>query len=549
MLRRILCPLLLVLAAFGQQGKKHAPSASDFRVTGTVVNALTGEGVARAQVSIGYSENPGAVQTTLSGTDGSFSFKHLAPAKYWLSAQAHGFMRQGFDEHEGFFTGIAVGRGLDSENVLFKMRPDSSIVGTITDGDNEPVVGAQVMLFQTGVEGGEHDTSLRTQVSTDDEGAYKFSHLSPGSYFVAASAQPWYAQPPSNELRAFVKSSSEDGGDASAAPTPEEGNGTLDVAYPVTFYPGVTDPGGAAAIDLQPGDRTAANISISAVPAVHLSITGANGEAGQPPNAFLQIPFGNTVIPVSARSVTTGSGGIEIDGVPPGHYVLNVQSFGKEGRSWERPVDVAGDAEIAASEPSAGVQIMGSVQLNGKPAAQAVVRLRNRASREVIDSPASAKGEFEVEEAAVKPGTYEVAVLNVENAAVGSIAASGAKVQGRSLQITEPGKVQLTISMSQGLGRVDGIALRDGKPVPGAMIVLIPQKVESNTSLVRRDQSDSDGTFTLRSAVPGRYTVIAIANGWNLEWLDPAVLQPYLKAGTPVEIAPAHKYNVKVKVQ
>jgi len=36
--------------------------------------------------------------------------------------------------------------------------------------------------------------------------------------------------------------------------------------------------------------------------------------------------------------------------------------------------------------------------------------------------------------------------------------------------------------------------------------------------LVRRDQSDSDGIFTLHSVVAGQYTVVAISDGWDLEW-------------------------------
>ena len=33
--------------------------------------------------------------------------------------------------------------------------------------------------------------------------------------------------------------------------------------------------------------------------------------------------------------------------------------------------------------------------------------------------------------------------------------------------------------------------------------------------LIRRDQSDSDGSFALRDVVPGQYTVVAIQDGWT----------------------------------
>ena len=71
----------------------------------------------------------------------------------------------------------------------------------------------------------------------------------------------------------------------------------------------------------------------------------------------------------------------------------------------------------------------------------------------------------------------------------------------------------------------------------------------NNTPLFRRDQSDSDGTFTLANVVPGQYTVIAIANGWDLEWANPTVLQPYLAKGERVQVPAQGRLEIKVQVQ
>jgi hypothetical protein len=81
------------------------------------------------------------------------------------------------------------------------------------------------------------------------------------------------------------------------------------------------------------------------------------------------------------------------------------------------------------------------------------------------------------------------------------------------------------------------------------MIVLAPLDLKSNPALFRRDQSDSDGTFTLSGVVPGRYTLMAIEDGWDLEWADPGVLQKYIAGGETVEITPNQKTEVSVKVQ
>ena len=81
------------------------------------------------------------------------------------------------------------------------------------------------------------------------------------------------------------------------------------------------------------------------------------------------------------------------------------------------------------------------------------------------------------------------------------------------------------------------------------MVVLIPHDPENHGPLFRRDQSDSNGTFTLGSVVPGKYTVLAIENGWDLEWTKLDVVRPYLDQGESIRVEANGKYNVKVKVQ
>jgi hypothetical protein len=131
---------------------------------------------------------------------------------------------------------------------------------------------------------------------------------------------------------------------------------------------------------------------------------------------------------------------------------------------------------------------------------------------------------------------------------VARFAAVGAKVSGRSIEIGSEQPVQLSVEVGAGMGSIEGVALRNGKPTGGVMIMLVPQDFENESPLLRRDQSDSDGTFTL-SAVPGQYTLVAVENGWDQEWANPSVVKMWLKAGEPGEVAPNGKYTIKVNVQ
>ncbi|HEY6268730.1 MAG TPA: hypothetical protein VIX11_10560 [Candidatus Acidoferrum sp.] len=81
------------------------------------------------------------------------------------------------------------------------------------------------------------------------------------------------------------------------------------------------------------------------------------------------------------------------------------------------------------------------------------------------------------------------------------------------------------------------------------MILLIPQDADQNPALFHRDQSDSDGSFSMAPLFPGRYTLLAVENGWDLEWSNPAVFFNYLPSGLPVEIKPNAAANFNAKVQ
>jgi hypothetical protein len=191
------------------------------------------------------------------------------------------------------------------------------------------------------------------------------------------------------------------------------------------------------------------------------------------------------------------------------------------------------------------------VQISGASALSpgAYIRFFNRETNGGFGAPVSAKGEFEVKQTVIGASDYEVAVINVRGLMVHRIAATGAKVLGRTLTLPHSGTVELTVTMSEQAGRIDGTVLRDGKSLSQAMVVLLPESFQGNADLIRRDQSDSDGTFSLYQVLPGRYRVVAIVNGWELDWQNPAVLRPYLEHSEPVEVTAARTYKISVAAQ
>jgi hypothetical protein len=250
---------------------------------------------------------------------------------------------------------------------------------------------------------------------------------------------------------------------------------------------------------------------------------------------------------VQAQTVATAPGEVEIAGVAEGHYRMQLQSYGKVSSTREQEVDISNGALVRAAGNATPADVTGIVKRQSS-GGEPIVRLTNVATRDVFDGQVSKKGTFKMEAETLAAGKYEVDVLNLEHAVVKSVSATGARASGQTVDISG-GSVRLTVTLAEQLSRVDGIALRDGKGVGGAMIVLVPQDLEHNVSLARRDQSDSDGTFSLYAVPAGKYTVVAIENGWDLEWQDRDVIAPYLKNGTTVELSPERKESLKIIVQ
>jgi hypothetical protein len=150
----------------------------------------------------------------------------------------------------------------------------------------------------------------------------------------------------------------------------------------------------------------------------------------------------------------------------------------------------------------------------------------------------------------LRVGTYKVSVnLRSNEQYVRSVSASGAKAFGRQLTIERAGEVQLSIMIGKGLGQVGGVVQLEGKPAAGVMVLMVPESGENLEEDSRIDQSDSDGTFTLGNTLPGKYVLMAIEDGWELEWTNSSVLKPYREKGQMIRIAPEETKKVTVEVQ
>ena len=257
------------------------------------------------------------VLNTLTDDHGHFILSLPRPGVWRLAADASGFRAMALDEHEGFYTGVVVNAATPAVVVAFQLTPESSIAGTVVDEAGEPVrtAGHVTLLYAAAAELPDEQRppwQNRASTRTDDLGHYEFANLPPGQYEVMVQAQPWYATGTShgNGLN-----------DADAAGAPES---QLDVAYPLTWYPGVTEASAANVITLEGGESRQTNLRLLPVPSIHLKVAPAQGLSDDRtggvvvPQVQMIVPGGGmTYVPL--RPSFDAHGGVEVGGLGSGN--------------------------------------------------------------------------------------------------------------------------------------------------------------------------------------------------------------------------------------
>jgi hypothetical protein len=518
----------LALPAESQMAPAARSSAGQYAIAGRVVNSVTGEPVRRAMVAALSEEDSQTVAAVESDNDGKFSLANLPAAKYQLTASKRGYRTAFYDEHDEFNSAIVTGPEQETGSLVFKLVPGGVIRGVVTADTGDPVENARVFLFTKAHDGKPGTHIVQSDATTtDDTGAYEFDSLAAGDYYLAVTAEPWYAlHRSSNHAKR--------GGPAADSDTPDSA-AVLDVAYPVTYFDSTPDEAAATVLTVAGGNRQVADINLHAVPALHLQVDTPRRPDGSLARAELrQTIFGETISAESSGFLDAmQSGSVEFTGVAPGHYEL---AQGDPARVVE--MEATSNQEIDPSVGTSTVSVHGSMRGQGGAPLDEECNLTLDSAdpthhQNSIQS-VSMRGGFNFP--TVPPGEWELtAECGGSQAAISSITTGTRSQRGNRISVQDR-PVTVIVAVSQGTTRLQGFAKRDGKGASGVMVVLVPKDLTAIDGLARRDQSDSDGSFSLRDVVPGQYTLVAIDDGWPLEWMQPAVIARYLPGGVAVTI-------------
>jgi Carboxypeptidase regulatory-like domain len=572
---------LVLTALYGAVGHAQSPAqtkhpakqdsaAIHYEISGTVIDGIHGNPVPRCRLTadlngrrgFGNRQFPASDNSVDCDAHGHFSIPLPSAGAWHLIASARGFVSQAFDEHSPYFSAIVLTAEAPTQDIEFRLNPEASIVGLVLDEAGEPVRNAQIALQTVPPlsPGGPRPLGgMRGNARTDDRGMYELANLSSGDYRLSVHAQPWYAA--TGQLIRATESSS---------PDP-----SLDFAYPVTWFPGVSDPALAETIALRAGDVRQVDFHLIPMPSIHMRMLlppRASSGPNTPP--VPRFPLIQPIGPDAGQNfvqVTTyddqRSNEIDVGGLTPGMYQVKLAGPNQEGLASVVEVTANSTRTLDLSTPSrdmARITLrfdgLGGQGGAGSPAGSGDSDSSSRAERgggvqvTLIDRdtlsgsffPSGAEGgggNFARRDPTrdrtmeVPPGRYEVVLQGRPNIFLTGLTAKGAETAGRFVTVSA-GESTLTVHIASGRASLSGVATIEGKPSIGAMILLVPITIEDPNSItiLLQDQTNTDGSFDLANIIPGQYILVAIDHGWQINWGDPSTLRRYLMQGVPVDL-------------
>jgi hypothetical protein len=506
-----------------------ASADAKFTIAGMVVSSVTGIPLVNARVSITNVRNSEQTLRLITTENGHFEFSGLRAGKFSLEGAKRGFLSAAYEQHEQFSTAIVTGAEYNTQNLVLRLTPLAFLSGKVIDEFGDPVRTAQVSLYLKSTRAGMSRVTLVGKDSTDDQGYYEFPALSPGEYFLSAAGKPWYAVHP--------VLLTEPGGGNSPSSVPR----SLDVVYPTTFYNGTTDADSAAPTTVSAGDRLRVDVHLNPLPSLHLIFRTPEQQQGfSMPMLQKRVFDSMETMTDSAQMISPGVW--ELTGVPAGRYAVTKQQQGDQQSSEMTLREDGQELDLSHGEPATRVKLKVNLPPGETPPKQLFLALQNSRRQVVANSAVDVAGEITFEN--ISPGKYAVLVGSSKPFSVARISSQGFDITGHDVNISPGASLDLTVFLIGGVVTIEGIVNRGGNPAAGIMVALVPKDPQSHLEMFRRDQSDFDGSFLLRSVIPGSYTIIAVEDAWGFAWLQPGVLARYLRNGQNLTIGQLMKGSV-----
>jgi hypothetical protein len=496
-----------------------------YRIGGVVVHAVTGQPLSKTRVTVIDIADAKKTAFVITIGDGRFTFG-VPEGRYRLAAERHGQDRQLYGALTlGSSLNIAViaGPNQRTNEIVFQMIPNSSLSGRVTDEAGEPVEDSLVQLFRSTIVMGRRKVQLCGWVYTDDTGAYRFSRLPSGNYYLAASGQPWYSTYRQSPDAAQLTS----------------------MSYPLTFYPNTRDWRSASMVSLRAGDDATANLSLTATPGYNLTVQ-CDASVGSVQVSVIANAFSGADTFAKVKTAYCPSSSLGL--FAPGSYVVR-SSVGTHhsSESWSalQSVEIASsDVEVKMGfKPAPSVS--GQIRLGDLKRDELALWLREDGGGSTAPRGVSADGSFAFP--AVAPGTYRLIVAQPKDLWARQVLADGKTLPAGKIVVAEDAPPRLTVILERGLAHLTGHVLKAAKPVAGLFVCLVPKTSSDDPSDYGRDRTNSDGSFEMKAVRPGDYYLFAV-EAEEVEYADRAAILSLLKNAKTLHVEANGEYKEDVEV-
>ena len=466
-------------------------------LSGAVTNSVTGSPVLRAHVSINLNSDGSEQQYgAITNGEGQFTMAQLPPGRYTVSVDRAGFVMPRNPAGTSF-TEVKLSPGDKKENFKLTLVPTGAISGRVFDAAGEPIQGVRVTAESGNGEGG----------ATDDNGQFRIGGLQPGKYRIKAAPQTMPLPP---ETRT---------------------DGTTDVNYSPTYYPGSLAEKQAARVEVQ----AAAELTGIDIRLVRTPIVSVSGRvSGLPPGAR------NVSIDVQRHSgmgdssqsgsIVKPDGTFAIWRLDPGKYTLVAAIWGQYGQNrlqsapveievagvnlehidmrmippFDLPVQIHFEDDQARQVPQPPAQ-------PGQPPRPAPIR---RVSLEPLIGAQMPRltADIEAGDSAtlekVQPGLYHLAI-SWRPAYVKSIRIGSVESEGDTLDVRNGPVGPVTLLVSSNACEVSGTVSDSQAPAQGVQVALV-RSMESGRPDFHMVSTAADGTYKFGGVPPGKYKLLIV---------------------------------------
>ncbi len=232
------------------------PAEATATLHGVVINAATGEPLQRALVRLTSGRTLGA----LTDGEGRFAISGIPTGMQTFDVQKPGF--GGVVAMTDFTvpTSHTVRVAAEMPDVRFPLAPLNALDGQVTLSTGDPAVGIGLTLLRQTIQAGRASWSEVDRHQATPDGRFRFSGLDDGAYLLMTRP-------------AFDNESA--GAPSCNGQSPTEVSG-----YPVTFYGGTADIGGAAHLVLNGGQTGHANLTLTVATFHEVQVTPARAPVG-----------------------------------------------------------------------------------------------------------------------------------------------------------------------------------------------------------------------------------------------------------------------------